>query len=280
MDQKQAPTEVLIVAVKETAGSALYGMLDVLSADERQTILTALDHESAGTVLTDTTASIRAELVGDHAVSGLFPDGGEDLGERHALHLLDHRGELEHVHVGHAAIGMARVQIAAEQGILLFGRPGRGGLAVRPGIAARDAALAARGFEPGHVDSRRQAGRAFRAGRPVEHVLRAPEALFRQRVEQPGHEYRDLGDSMVLTDEKELGVALIDIGGGTTDLAIFEKGSIWHTAVLPVGVAGAILTLFLSGHSVNVISLIGMIGFLAAALMGVWLLIAILKKRK
>jgi len=44
------------------------------------------------------------------------------------------------------------------------------------------------------------------------------------------------GAEAVLTpDEKELGVALLDIGGGTTDLAIFEKGSIWHTAVLPVG---------------------------------------------
>jgi cell division protein FtsA len=30
-------------------------------------------------------------------------------------------------------------------------------------------------------------------------------------------------------------VALLDIGGGTTDLAIFEKGSLWHTAVLQVG---------------------------------------------
>ncbi len=40
----------------------------------------------------------------------------------------------------------------------------------------------------------------------------------------------------VLTDdEKELGVALLDIGGGTTDLAIFERGSLWHTAVIPVG---------------------------------------------
>jgi cell division protein FtsA len=40
----------------------------------------------------------------------------------------------------------------------------------------------------------------------------------------------------VLTDdEKELGVALVDIGGGTTDLAIFERGSLWHTAVIPVG---------------------------------------------
>jgi cell division protein FtsA len=44
------------------------------------------------------------------------------------------------------------------------------------------------------------------------------------------------GAEAVLTeDEKELGVALIDIGGGTTDLAIFERGSLWHTAVLPVG---------------------------------------------
>lgn len=39
----------------------------------------------------------------------------------------------------------------------------------------------------------------------------------------------------VLTeDEKELGVCLIDIGGGTTDIAIFINGSIRHTAVIPV----------------------------------------------
>jgi cell division protein FtsA len=36
-------------------------------------------------------------------------------------------------------------------------------------------------------------------------------------------------------DERDLGVVLIDIGGGTTDIALFERGSIWHTAVLPVG---------------------------------------------
>ncbi len=39
----------------------------------------------------------------------------------------------------------------------------------------------------------------------------------------------------VLTeDEKELGVCLVDIGGGTTDIAIFINGSIRHTAVIPV----------------------------------------------
>ena len=42
-------------------------------------------------------------------------------------------------------------------------------------------------------------------------------------------------ESTLRTDEKELGIALVDIGGGTTDLAIFEQGSICHTAALPTG---------------------------------------------
>ena len=61
-------------------------------------------------------------------------------------------------------------------------------------------------------------------------------------VNRAGIEVRDtvleqlaVAQSSVTEDEKELGVALIDIGGGTTDLAIFEKGALWHTAVLPVG---------------------------------------------
>ena len=40
---------------------------------------------------------------------------------------------------------------------------------------------------------------------------------------------------MLTQDEKELGVALVDIGGGTTDFAIFERGSLWHTGVVAVG---------------------------------------------
>jgi len=43
------------------------------------------------------------------------------------------------------------------------------------------------------------------------------------------------GEAVLSRDEKDLGVALIDIGGGTTDIAIFSEGSIKHTAVLPVG---------------------------------------------
>ena len=43
------------------------------------------------------------------------------------------------------------------------------------------------------------------------------------------------GSSVLYEDEKELGVALVDIGGGTTDISIFFNGSIVHTSVLPVG---------------------------------------------
>ncbi len=40
----------------------------------------------------------------------------------------------------------------------------------------------------------------------------------------------------VLTDEEQnLGVVVVDIGGGTTDLAFFLEGSMWHTEVLPIG---------------------------------------------
>jgi cell division protein FtsA len=42
-------------------------------------------------------------------------------------------------------------------------------------------------------------------------------------------------DAVLSPDEKDLGVCLLDIGGGTTDLAIFERGSLWHTAVIGVG---------------------------------------------
>jgi cell division protein FtsA len=42
-------------------------------------------------------------------------------------------------------------------------------------------------------------------------------------------------EAVLTPDEKELGVAVIDIGGGTTDVAIFERGFLWHTAVVPIG---------------------------------------------
>ncbi len=42
-------------------------------------------------------------------------------------------------------------------------------------------------------------------------------------------------ESTLTPEEKEIGVALIDMGGGTTDLAVFSGGSLVHTAVLSIG---------------------------------------------
>ncbi len=43
------------------------------------------------------------------------------------------------------------------------------------------------------------------------------------------------GDCVLTTQEREAGAVVIDIGGGTTDIAIFIEGTVWHTAVIPIG---------------------------------------------
>jgi cell division protein FtsA len=42
-------------------------------------------------------------------------------------------------------------------------------------------------------------------------------------------------EAVLSPDERELGVAMVDIGGGTTDIATYMGGSVWHTAVLGIG---------------------------------------------
>jgi cell division protein FtsA len=42
-------------------------------------------------------------------------------------------------------------------------------------------------------------------------------------------------DVVLAPSEREMGSVVVDIGGGTTDIAIFQNGSVWHTAVIPVG---------------------------------------------
>ncbi len=42
-------------------------------------------------------------------------------------------------------------------------------------------------------------------------------------------------EAVLTSEEREMGVVLVDAGGGTTDVAIFVDGTIWHSEVLPVG---------------------------------------------
>ncbi len=48
------------------------------------------------------------------------------------------------------------------------------------------------------------------------------------------------GDAVLTDGEKEAGVVLMDIGAGTTDMAIFVEGAVWHTHVVPI--AGDLVT--------------------------------------
>ncbi|MBU2939237.1 cell division protein FtsA [Lacinutrix sp. C3R15] len=73
----------------------------------------------------------------------------------------------------------------------------------------------------GQVSSIRNVGRCIQsAGLKLEGVTLEPLAS---------------SNAVLSQEEKEAGVALIDIGGGTTDLAIFRDGIIRHTAVIPFG---------------------------------------------
>lgn len=77
------------------------------------------------------------------------------------------------------------------------------------------------------------------------HVVTAAMASVRNLVkcvDEAGLEVADLvleplaaSEAVLDPDEKEAGVILCDIGGGTTDVAVFRGGSIWYTSVLPIG---------------------------------------------
>jgi cell division protein FtsA len=61
-------------------------------------------------------------------------------------------------------------------------------------------------------------------------------------VQKAGVEIDDLilqplasGEAVLTADDKDRGVMLVDIGGGTTDIAIFVQGGVWHTSVISVG---------------------------------------------
>ena len=73
-------------------------------------------------------------------------------------------------------------------------------------------------------------------------VAAAPTENLRQAVENAGVHVSQFvlnplaSGEMALTEtEREMGVLVCDIGGGTTDLAIYKDGDVWHTAVLAVG---------------------------------------------
>lgn len=69
------------------------------------------------------------------------------------------------------------------------------------------------------------------------HVRRLAGAVRKSGLDVSGMVFQTVAnaEAILTEDEKRRGVALVDIGGGTTDLIIFERGAVQYTAVLPVG---------------------------------------------
>ena len=63
------------------------------------------------------------------------------------------------------------------------------------------------------------------------------EALRRAGIKLRGLVLEPLAsaEAVLSDDERDIGVVLVDMGGGTSDVSIFLEGSIWHTNVIPVG---------------------------------------------
>ncbi len=77
------------------------------------------------------------------------------------------------------------------------------------------------------------------------HIITAATTSIQNMIKsvgKAGFQHRDIvfnplasADAVLARDERELGVALIDIGGGTTDIVVYLEGGVAYSAVLPVG---------------------------------------------
>jgi cell division protein FtsA len=77
------------------------------------------------------------------------------------------------------------------------------------------------------------------------HIVTATSAALKNLsacVEKIGVEAEELvlnvlasAEAVLEPSEKEMGVIIADIGGGTTDIALYTGGAVWHTAVIPIG---------------------------------------------
>lgn len=67
----------------------------------------------------------------------------------------------------------------------------------------------------------------------IHHLI---QALREAKVKVEGLVLEPLAssESVLTTDEREMGAILADIGGGTTDVAVFQQGSVWYSSAIPV----------------------------------------------
>lgn len=97
----------------------------------------------------------------------------------------------------------------------------------------------------GEARIRYPVGMFVRSMRVETHLITAHRSHISnlvEAVERAGVKIQELvlepiasSEAVTTADERELSCVLVDIGGGTSDLVIFKEGSIWYTAVIPIG---------------------------------------------
>jgi cell division protein FtsA len=157
--------------------------------------------------------SIYAGIAGSH-VRSLNSHGVVAIRDREVTH-----GDVEHVIDAAKAVAIPadqRILHVLPQEFIIDGQEG-----IRDPIGMSGVRLEARVHIVTGADSAAQniVKCVQRCGLQVEDVV----------LEQLASSFAVLTD-----DEKELGVCLVDVGGGTTDIAVFGNGAIQHTAVIPI----------------------------------------------
>ena len=186
IDVRQAESAGLLDMVEnhEAAEGAAGVMRRIEGIDQRQPVRQPVGEanrvERAG-----------ALIVARRLAQAVFDELGVDVG------VLDHHGEVERRHIGHAALGMASVEIGAEQGEMLVGRLRRDQVPDEIGVHAQRPALAFVGAEIVDQHPHRHAGPAALASGPVCDGLRAAEAgLGKEVVQRSGPLAHQMGEDL------------------------------------------------------------------------------------
>ena len=155
--------------------------------DHRQTVAEHVGqrHGKEVAAAADTRGAVGWRRCARRLAPPVFDDAGLDMA------VLDHHGVVEHRHVGHAAVAMARIEIGAENRVLLRGGHRKPHLALDIGVAVGDAPHAVRGAEFPCDHAHRDAAAAPLAGRPVGDRLAAAEAALGEDIVEFGSALAD-----------------------------------------------------------------------------------------
>ena len=145
--------------------------------------------------------------------------------------VFDHHGVVEHRHVGHAAVAMTRIEVGAEDRILLRRRDGDLHVADDVGVAIEDPPHAARRPELLRDDPHRDAAAATLAGGPVgDRLAAAKSALGEDIVKFAGALADQVRKNLTLLLAGEIGAGG---GGGQVELRRIAR-VLGHGALRPV----------------------------------------------